>query len=142
MRSKLDDLINAVRTPDSPSAPKRLAQRYRQLKNYSGQDLLGHVEQFKGRQRQLSKLYEEFQKGVDGKPCDDPPPSVEDWIQMPIQSEVQRKAYQYQVELFGRAAFASSVALLCSYGVYRSVRLLPSLLPPLWWTLPGNLVAP
>ncbi len=142
MRSKLDDLINAVRLSGSSTAPKGLAQRYRQLLNMPREELPGHIEQFKGKQRQLSKLYEEFKKGVDGKPCDDPPPSVEDWIEMPIQLEVQRKLYRYQVELFGRAAFTSSVALLGSYGVYRGVRLLPSLLPPLWWTLPGNLVTP
>ncbi len=142
MRSKLDDLINAVRPEDSPSAPKGLAQRYRQMSKMSGQPLLGYIEQFKNRQRQLSNLFEQFNKGVDGKPCDDPPPNVEDWIEMPIQLDVQRKVYLYQVELFGRAAFTSSAALLGSYGVYRGVRLLPSLLPPLWWTLPGNLVAP
>ncbi len=28
------------------------------------------------------------------------------------------------------------------YGVYRVVRLLPSLLPPLWWTIPANLAVP
>jgi hypothetical protein len=28
------------------------------------------------------------------------------------------------------------------YIVYRCIRMIPSLAPPLWWTIPGNLVAP
>jgi hypothetical protein len=28
------------------------------------------------------------------------------------------------------------------YLIYRGVRLLPSLAPPLWWTLPANLAIP
>lgn len=28
------------------------------------------------------------------------------------------------------------------YVIYRGVRMLPSMLPPLWWTVPGNLVIP
>ena len=28
------------------------------------------------------------------------------------------------------------------YLIYRGIRLLPSLLPPLWWTLPYNAVTP
>ena len=28
------------------------------------------------------------------------------------------------------------------YVIYRGVRILPSLLPPLWWTIPGNVAIP
>jgi hypothetical protein len=33
-------------------------------------------------------------------------------------------------------------AALVIYGTYRVIRMLPSLAPPLWWTIPLNAVAP
>lgn len=38
-------------------------------------------------------------------------------------------------------AVAGGTAAVC-YITYRVVRMLPSLLPPLWWTIPANAVAP
>ncbi|NMG72010.1 hypothetical protein [Parazoarcus communis] len=29
-----------------------------------------------------------------------------------------------------------------AYIIYRCVRMIPSLAPPLWWTIPGNIAAP
>ncbi|MBT9137385.1 MAG: tRNA(Glu)-specific nuclease WapA [Firmicutes bacterium] len=40
----------------------------------------------------------------------------------------------------GRMSFG--VAVLGGYLIYRIVRIAPSLLPPLWWTLPANLIMP
>jgi len=28
------------------------------------------------------------------------------------------------------------------YAIYRGLRMLPSLAPPLWWTIPANIVTP
>lgn len=38
--------------------------------------------------------------------------------------------------------FAAGAAVGTGYVIYRGVRMLPSMLPPLWWTVPGNLVIP
>lgn len=38
------------------------------------------------------------------------------------------------------AAVGGTALLL--YGTYRVVRMTPSLAPPLWWTIPANLVCP
>ena len=44
--------------------------------------------------------------------------------------------YGYQNEI----AVISTVSL--GYLAYRGIRLLPSLFPPFWWTIPGNLMVP
>ena len=36
----------------------------------------------------------------------------------------------------------AGVAIGAGYVIYRGIRLLPSLLPPLWWTIPGNVAVP
>ena len=40
----------------------------------------------------------------------------------------------------GAAVVGASVGI--GYLIYRGVRLIPSLAPPLWWTIPGNLAIP
>ena len=36
----------------------------------------------------------------------------------------------------------AGVVIGAGYVIYRGVRLLPSLLPPFWWTIPGNVIIP
>lgn len=49
-----------------------------------------------------------------------------------------------RVELqdIGKGLVVGAAAAGTGYLIYRGVRLLPSLLPPLWWTIPANLLAP
>lgn len=42
----------------------------------------------------------------------------------------------------GEAAVAAGATVAGGYLIYRAVRMLPSLLPPLWWTIPGNAAIP
>ena len=43
---------------------------------------------------------------------------------------------------FAKGIFVAGAAVGTGYVIYRGVRMLPSMLPPLWWTIPGNLVIP
>lgn len=43
---------------------------------------------------------------------------------------------------FAKKLFAAGAAVGTGYVIYRGVRMLPSMLPPLWWTVPGNLIIP
>ena len=45
-------------------------------------------------------------------------------------------------ENIGDALLGGAAAAGAGYLIYKGVRLLPSLLPPLWWTIPGNLLVP
>lgn len=42
----------------------------------------------------------------------------------------------------GQAILGGVAAVGTGYLIYRGIRILPSLLPPLWWTIPANLVTP
>ncbi|WP_156920066.1 hypothetical protein [Comamonas composti] len=36
----------------------------------------------------------------------------------------------------------AAAAVAAGYLLYRGIRIVPSLLPPLWWTLPSNITVP
>lgn len=46
------------------------------------------------------------------------------------------------LEGLGRAVLGGIAAAGAGYLIYRGLRMLPSLLPPLWWTIPANLAMP
>ena len=45
-------------------------------------------------------------------------------------------------ENIGNALIGGAATMGAGYLMYKGLRLLPSLLPPLWWTIPGNLLIP
>ena len=47
-----------------------------------------------------------------------------------------------EAEEIAKKAAVAAIATAGGYVIYRGVRMLPSLLPPLWWTIPGNVVIP
>ena len=46
------------------------------------------------------------------------------------------------LDSLGQAILGGAAAAGAGYLIYRGVRMLPSLLPPMWWTIPVNLAAP
>ncbi|MEM9437726.1 MAG: hypothetical protein AAGA15_11855 [Pseudomonadota bacterium] len=66
-----------------------------------------------------------------------PNPSRADW-------EVNNPSTAYEGLTGSPAGDAAAVGAgaLLAYGAYRVVRMLPSLAPPLWWTIPANAVTP
>ena len=47
-----------------------------------------------------------------------------------------------EAEDVGKAVVGGAAAVGAGYLIYRGIRMLPSLLPPLWWTIPVNLATP
>lgn len=47
-----------------------------------------------------------------------------------------------EAEEAAKKAAVAAVAAAGGYVIYRGIRMLPSLLPPLWWTIPENVIIP
>jgi hypothetical protein len=41
-----------------------------------------------------------------------------------------------------KVAVGAAAAVGTGYLIYRGIRMIPSLAPPLWWTIPANLAIP
>ena len=69
--------------------------------------------------------------------CGNPPPIVFEWGQKQIPASLRPSgsvnAQRVGIVVGGVAA---------GYLIYRGVRMLPSLAPPLWWTIPFNAALP
>ena len=98
------------------------------------------------------------QRGVRGrleayerKPCGPPPPAAWHWATRPPPTPEQYKGPNWEpppghiadqpnsmVENAGKAAVATGLL----YGGYRVVRMLPSLVPAGWWSIPLNVATP
>lgn len=129
LREEMNDLISARRSPGG-GEPKGLEQRYDQLAKLAMDQLLGHVIAFQNTQRQLAKLLREFNR----RNCPEPPPGVQEWVDKPLPDVVRQR-----LKLLAKGTGA---AIGTGYILYRLIRLLPSLFPPLWETLPANAIAP
>ena len=108
---------------------KGLVQRFR---DYLGDDAT-HGPSILNQQRSLRTYLDEY----DNQGCGDPPgPAVE---------VADRKLPVKPTENLSDAAKAVAViggAGTLGYAVYRAIRFLPSLAPPLWWTIPENFAIP
>ncbi|MCD4779486.1 MAG: hypothetical protein K8S27_02905, partial [Candidatus Omnitrophica bacterium] len=70
-------------------------------------------------------------------------------VQLPIMPDtesavVKIEKYQQDIQNLKTVANIATVSgkVTGCYCIYRAVRLLPSLAPPFWWTIPANVVAP
>jgi RHS repeat-associated protein len=129
LRNNLDQLVNAVRGSNATDQ-KGLAQLYNQLRHMRGITLINHVSKFYQRRQELRKKINHFKD----QNCGDPPTGVEEWANKEVPEEVTRYLHEIGLNSFE--------LVLGVYATYRFVRLIPSLFPPLWITLPANLALP
>jgi hypothetical protein len=109
------------------------------------EEVLKHQELFAKRQEDLFNRMAEWEKegcdnsdGGSGLPAD-----VWDWALAPIPSRLPRvSAPGVDTASVVRGAGTVALGAGVGYGIYRVVRFLPSLLPPLWETIPFNLAIP
>lgn len=129
-----DRLVNSVRGSIS-SGFKGLAQRIQQMRSISKNDPAwnGHLEQIEQRRQQLQKEVEKWEQND----CGDPPPGVLGVLRAPILSSEDVKGLQ-RTQLVVEIGTGAGLG----YAGYRLIRLLPSLLPPLWPTLIPNVIIP
>ncbi len=133
LRKKMDHLVNTQRESGTKGF-KGLAHRLRQMRGMSesSDPFKGYKEQVENMRRTLGRLLNEW--GDDD--CGDRPTFATDALEEPV---VGRETIQQATQA---VVAQTSLALLIAYGGYRAIRLLPSLFPPLWWTLPANVAIP
>jgi hypothetical protein len=93
----------------------------------------GHLEQINNRRQELQKQIKQWNEND----CGDPPPGVLDVLDVPVLSyeDVRNLQRTERVMQIG-------VGAALGYAGYGFMRLLPSLLPPLWPTLVPNVIVP
>ncbi len=78
-------------------------------------------------------------KWENGKPDRGDPKPVEDDGKDNSKGKTKKFSLDSKIT---KSLFVAGAAVGTGYVIYRGVRMLPSMLPPLWWTIPGNLVIP
>lgn len=93
----------------------------------------GHQQKYSDVQQELKDKIDEYKNGGCEEETGELPQEVEDLANTPAPN----KPFRYRQGDMAITVGGSAVVL---YGLYRGIRLLPSLLPPFWWTIPVNLV--
>jgi hypothetical protein len=70
------------------------------------------------------------------------PPAAEAWDWATRVPAADPKPTDDTAKRVGQAAAATGAAVGVGYIIYRIVRFLPSLAPPVWWTIPENALIP
>ena len=127
---KINELMDKEKV--GRSGTKGLIQRFR---DYKGDDI-GHGVAIRNQQRTLSEYLDAYKENG----CGDPPSGAQELVDRPVptpqltQSPTASKNAKTALEVGG--------VVTAGYITYRVVRMIPSLFPPLWWTIPENLAIP
>jgi RHS repeat-associated protein len=100
--------------------------------------IAGHQEQFRNKQGELRDALEQFNtKGCGGGL----PNRIWKWATMDAPVPAPKQTNTPRVITPGRVAAGVGIGVGL-YVTYRVIRFLPSLAPPLWWTIPANAAIP
>lgn len=138
IRRKINELISRNKREHGGLGTHGLEHRFRELLSNLGRgetsSYEGHVTAIRNQQVGLERELDNFRRNG----CGDPPPGAWSWRLR----EVPKPAPQgIDPNTMKRAAIVGG-GLGAGYLIYRAIRLLPSLFPPLWPTIPGNLAIP
>lgn len=122
------DIGNTIQGVGMPGGKSLLTRVVEQIVGQGGDVYSKHEEEIEGLRNRLKKL----RKNWNDNDCGDPPGGVGEWI-LGTNPKLVRAAHD---------AYQAGRVLATSYALYRIIRLLPSLLPPLWPTLPANVAIP
>lgn len=139
LRKKIDELINRNKRELGGGGTHGLRHRFEeQIHGKGGPGTTAwdnHEQEIKNQQKALRKKLREF----DENSCGDPPSGAWNWATRPVPQPKQWVNPNMEtLKTVGTGVAAG--ALL--YGAYRVIRMLPSLLPPLWPTIPANVAVP
>ncbi len=104
---------------------------------YGFRSIEGERHQFEGRQQGLRNRLNDWNT----QGCGDPPPGAWDWATRPV-PEADPKPPSVDYRGTAETAAKVGVGLGALYLTYRVIRMIPSLAPPLWWTIPANAAIP
>ncbi|NJO18626.1 MAG: hypothetical protein HC877_23735 [Thioploca sp.] len=138
---KINELINRNKRDFGNSGTHGL--RYRFEEQINGANGPGtpewdsHERVIKEQQKGLRKKLREYEENG----CGDPPPGAWKWASKEVPSAKQWKNPALNMQAIETGAkVVAGVGL--GYVIYRGIRFLPSLFPPLWPTIPANLAIP
>lgn len=123
------DIGNLPQTPPAEPHPR-----------YGTRSIAGERHQFEGRQQGLRNRLTEYQS----QGCGPPPPDAWEWAtrEVPAADPKSIPVTQVDTRRVAETAAATGAAVGIGYILYRIVRMIPSLAPPAWGTIPINLAVP
>ena len=137
---KIKDLIDAQRTSPG-SGPKGLKSRFEeQIHGSNGPgtpEWQGHEMAIKEQQQALRKRLKKW----DDNNCGPPPDGATEWADKPVPTAADWKDPGALSRTLAEIA-EWAAGLGAAYLAYRAIRMLPSLIPPLWPTIPANVAVP
>jgi hypothetical protein len=105
---------------------------------YGYRSIEGERHQFSGRQQGLrNRLNDWMTQG-----CGNPPPNAWDWATRDVPVADPKPAPRVDSQRVVEDVGKVGVTIGAGYLIYRVIRMIPSLLPPLWWTIPENAAIP
>ncbi|MBS0126060.1 hypothetical protein KB874_18395 [Aestuariicoccus sp. KMU-90] len=144
LRRVIDELINRDKHAEGGGGTHGLRHRFGEQIN--GQNGPGtpswdtHDQAIRNQQRGLRRRLEEWQQNN----CGPPPPGAWQWATRPAPqpSEWVDPNPGPSTREVATYAAGGAAAVGAGYLLYRGIRMLPSLFPPLWGTIPANLAIP
>jgi len=98
-----------------------------------------HENEIKKQQEALRKKLRDFEKNF----CGDPPSGAWKWASRPVpQTKEWKDPNMETLKKVGTTTVEVGVGIGVGYLIYRGIRMLPSLFPLLWPTIPANLAIP
>jgi len=152
LADKINDLVNAEKTGGSGmrGLVSRFAQQVMPGASGPGTDSwVNHELEIQRQQENLRQHLQEYNgRGCGGGPGEGIPIDAEDWAVRPLPTPsewgVNNPVNTYQ-GITGSAtgdAAAGVATVSVGYLIWRGIRMIPSLFPPLWETIPANLAIP
>lgn len=152
LRRKIDEYINRNKKELDNRGTHGLVHRFRELISSMSSNVLNktvtddviakwqtHIDEIERQQDNLKKLLDDLRKNG----CGDPPSGAWSWAERPL-PDPRAIAAEAGIPWNDVLAAGAGVGLVAAagYGIYRFIRFLPSLYPPLWGTIPANLAIP
>lgn len=103
---------------------------------YGSRSIDGERQQFGDQQRGLRNRLNDW--NTNG--CGPPPAEAWDWATKEVPVADPKPGIDTKKVAEGAAEAGAAIGV--GYVIYRVVRMIPSLFPPLWWTIPENAVIP
>lgn len=104
--------------------------------HYGTRSIAGERQQYGDTQRGLRNRLNDWNSNG----CGPPPPGAWDWATKEVPAADPKPGVD--AKRVGEAAAATGATVGAGYIIYRVIRFLPSLLPPLWETIPANAAIP
>ncbi|WP_219727964.1 hypothetical protein [Tabrizicola aquatica] len=151
LADKINELVNRSKAPGA-GGTRGLVERFAQQVAPGAQGpgttgWINHENEIRTQQDTLQQHLDEH----DGRGCPPGglPAGARSWANKPVPSPADWQANNPVATPYtgvtGSAAgdvAAGAATVGLGYLLYRGIRMLPSLAPPLWWSIPGNLAVP